>query len=131
MAITISATDVKESSNGSDYVGRVALASTLRVTDRASGGAQGRSGTVADFPFGVAAPCLATPDPSGSTCNLNTTIETILPGFAREGERAVIALRDVRLMDPGPDRQIPVSDCPPSCGSGDERPFLEQGVFAP
>ncbi len=131
MAIDFSATDVRESSNGSDYVGRVALRSTLRATDMASGGAAGRSGTVQDFPFGVAAPCHATPDPSGSTCSLSTTIDTILPGFAREGERAVLALRDVSLMDPGPDRQIPVVDCPPSCGSGDERPFLVQGVFAP
>ena len=107
MAITMSATDVKESSNGSDYVGRVALASTLRVTDRASGGAAGRSGTVQDFPFGVAAPCLATPDPSGSTCNLNTSIETILPGFAREGERSGDRASEREADGSRPDRRIP------------------------
>jgi hypothetical protein len=131
VSVQFSATDVRETATGSDYVGRVALVSTLRLTDRANGGAAGRSGTVEDFPFGVAAPCVATPEPTGSTCQLSTTIDTVLPGFAREGERAVAAMRDFRLIDPGPDRQIPVSGCPPACGSGDERPFLTQGVFAP
>jgi hypothetical protein len=43
----------------------------------------------------------------------------------------------VNVTDEGPDQSIePSSDpiglgCPPTCGSGDEKVFMRQGVFIP
>ena len=56
-----------------------------------------------------------------------------MPGFAKEGKRAVISALSLELLDPGPDDTIdPVSGtCPPACGSGDEQAFLHEGVFLP
>ncbi len=131
--ISATATDVKRTAGGADHTGKVALVTTLRMTDRSNGFFANDSGTAADLSFGVPINCAATADTTlGATCSVSTTADTIVPGFAKEGRRAVIAALSVRLDDPGADASFgPTSACPPTCGTGDEHPFLRQGVFAP
>ncbi len=80
--------------------------------------------------------CLSTPDPAvGSTCEVQSTFDTLVPGSVIEGKRSVMRIAAAKIKDAGADGNIlpPAGGfgCPPSCGSGDERTFLEQGVFAP
>jgi hypothetical protein len=137
--IVASATDVKNASGGSDYTGKVILTTAMRITDYGNGPSGNDSGTVEDTQFSLPIDCLDTPaNPDvGSSCNVTTTTDTLVPGFAQEGKRAVISAFSVNLLDAGPDGSItPPSPpaglaCPPICGSGDESVFLRQGVFAP
>ena len=133
LRIAASATDVLRTSNGSDYVGKTILTTTIRITDRANGFFLNESGTVQDLAFGIPVDCVATPDPAiGSGCILNTTADTLVPGFAREGKRAIVSTFSMQLNDAGPDADIgSPATCPPSCGTGDEQAFLRQGVFTP
>ena len=69
----------------------------------------------------------------GSTCNVNSTFDTLVPGFAREGKRAVIPTFSLVLTDAGPDGSVipSVGACPPTCGSGDEQRFPSPGRLRP
>jgi hypothetical protein len=133
--VSASATDVRNAGGGSDYAGKVILSTTMRITDRASSG--GASATVQDARFDVPIDCAANADASlGSACVISTTANTLVPGFAQEGMRAVISAFSVSLEDAGPDGGVipsgsPGLGCPPSCGTGDESVFLRQGLFAP
>lgn len=126
-----SATDVRRAADGGDYTGQLLLRTMLRVTDRANGAAGTVSATVQDLRFDVPFGCLATAGTAGGTCTLSTTADTLVPGFAREGKRTVIASQGLEMMDAGPDGSVSGSACPPTCGTGDERVYLEQGLFAP
>ena len=131
VAIQASISDVRNTSDGSDYAGKLILNTTLRITDRASGFG-GVSATTGDFGFSMPLDCMANLDPAiGGACNLQTSVDTLLPGTAKEGKRAVIASRLIQMLDAGADGQIASSGCPPTCGTGDEQPFVRQGVFAP
>jgi TolB protein len=125
--------DVRNASDQSDYAGQVLLKSKIRLTDRASGFG-GVSATADDRNFNVPLSCTPTAEaPRGSTCELTTTVDALIPGFAKEGKRAVISTVSFQVLDAGPDTDVG-SDfpaCPPTCGTGDERTFLDQGVFAP
>jgi hypothetical protein len=136
--IAASASDVRATADGSDYAGRVVLATRLRITDNANGSATNDSGTVQDFDFSVPIDCVANSDPAvGSSCRIGTTADTLVPGFAVEGRRSVISAFSLTMLDAGADGQLaPASDplglgCPPTCGSGDEKVYLRQGVFTP
>jgi hypothetical protein len=134
VAIDASATDVRLQSDGSDYVGPAILRTLIRVTDRANSPGGVSSATVKDAEFSFPVSCAATPDPNfGGTCSLSTTADTLLGEFAKEGKRAVISALSVELLDAGGDGSIgpPAGTCPPTCGSGDERVYLRQGVFVP
>jgi hypothetical protein len=73
----------------------------------------------------------------GSRCTISTTLDTLVPGFVPEEKRTVISMFSVNLTDEGPDASIePSSDpiglgCPPTCGSGDEKVFMRQGLVTP
>ena len=129
--IGASASDVR-SAGGGDYAGRVVLATVIRITDRANGASADRAATVQDSRFSLPIACTPTPAASsGSDCNVSTTADTLVPGFAREGDRAVLSLMSVTVEDAGPDGNVGSANCAPSCGSGDESVFLRQGLFAP
>jgi hypothetical protein len=133
ISVTASATDV-QSAGGDDYTGQVVLSTDIRVTDSANGPDATESATVEDTELSAPVDCVATPSPSvGSDCTISTTVDTLVPGFAREGERTIISAFSLKLEDRGPDGQIGAGPlgCPPTCGDGDERVFLRQGVFAP
>jgi Acetyl xylan esterase (AXE1) len=133
IGIVMSTSDVRNSSDSSDYTGQVILRTAMRITDR-SNGSGADPGTVQDVDFSLPVDCVATANPrAGSMCSVNTTADTLVPGFAREGGRAVISTESVSVLDAGPDDTLapPVGDCPPACGSGDESTFLREGVLAP
>jgi hypothetical protein len=135
--IEASATDVIDTGDESDYTGDLLLSSMLRITDSASGSSASQSGTVQDFRFSVPVDCVATPGPEGGDCNVSTTADTLVPGFAREGDRTIVSAFSIELRDVGADGSVTPSPdplglgCPPTCGSGDERTYLRQGIFTP
>ena len=88
----------------------------LRITDRDNTPHPGGPGaaTVTDVAVLIPLPCAATPDPAkGSECSVYTTIDTLLPGAAKEGGKSVWELGPLEVRD----------------GSGDR--LLVQGLFAP
>jgi hypothetical protein len=142
VVITASATDVRCAlagapncgADGVDYAGKVILSTTIRITDRANGQLADEASTVQDAQFSVPIDCLASSDTSlGASCSVSTSSDTLLPGFAKEGKRMVISAFSVKLLDAGPDGTITPSSgsCPIICGSGDEKVFMVQGLFAP
>ena len=136
VSIAASATDVRSAPGGGDYSGQTVLSTGIRMTDLANGPGENEAATVKDFDLGIPVGCSPTPDPlMGSTCTVTTSADTLVPGFAREGDRAVMSAFSLRLLDAGPDGDIdPASGglgCPPTCGSGDEATFLRQGLFTP
>ena len=133
-SITASATDVLNKVGGTDYTGKVILTTRMRVTDQSSGYSGEEGGTVQDAQFSVPFDCVATPsDPAGSSCTVTTTADTLLPNFIKETKRTIISTFTVNLLDAGADGSItpPSGACPLSCGSGDEKVFMTQGVLAP
>ena len=69
-------------------------------------------------------PCTATGDATvGSTCSITTTAQTIAPGSAVEGMRAIWETGQVPVSDGGADGNPATAD-----GEG---LFLVQGVFIP
>jgi Tol biopolymer transport system component len=116
--------DVLTCSGGalSDYTGELEATSTIRVTDRASSHTATIPGTMDHFQFPIRIPCTATESTSGSTCQVTTTFNTILPGAVVDGKRAIWELPRVEVRDGGPDG---------SANTDDYSRFLVQGVFIP
>jgi hypothetical protein len=80
-------------------------------------------GTVVPLPFPVPINCTATADPTvGSGCSVQTTFNSLVPGAAATGNRAVWEIGQLQIFDRGAD------DAP---GSADDRLFAVQGVFIP
>ena len=135
VAISALITDVRNASDGSDYGGRLILRTPIRVTDRANGGTGKEAATVVDTSLGVPIDCQPTASTNlGASCSISTTIDTLVPGLAQERKLTVMSAFQLSVEDAGADGTIdpPGSgQCPLACGSGDERPFLIQGVFAP
>jgi hypothetical protein len=139
VSIRAIATDVLQDVSGlPDYTGELILTTAIRITDRANSSSALQPATVQDAQFSIPINCVDTPDkPAGGRCDVDTTADTLVPGFAREGKRAVVSINSLKLLDAGPDGIIaPASNplglgCPPTCGSGDEHAFMEQGLFAP
>jgi TolB protein len=118
---------------GDEYLGSLILEASIRVTDRANGFG-GVSATVEDTQFSVPMACVTTPAGGiGAACSVGTTSDAVVPGFVSEGRRTVVSALGVRVRDPGLDGDAGASSpsCPPTCGTGDERTFLDQGIFLP
>ncbi len=132
VGVELSATDVRCAGTntacpgglGSDYAGRVLVSTTLRITDRdndvgAGGGTD--PGTVTDVPLEIPAGCTPTAGTqSGATCAITTTVDAVLPGAVKEGDRSIWQTGPVELHDAGPNGSGYGSGCPSSCGDGDE-----------
>jgi Tol biopolymer transport system component len=124
--IQVKITDVRNQSDLSDYAGGVAVSAARRITDRDNAPYPGGPGqaTVQDHSLFFTAPCTATSDSSvGSTCELETTADALLPGSVKEMQRAVWQLDQISVHDGGPDAN-------PETAPGN-RPFMTQGVFIP
>jgi hypothetical protein len=115
--VSLSATDVRVRSDLSDYAGGVKVATSVRITDRGNAPAAGGGtdpATVADLPLEIPAGCAGTAASQvGGTCDLVTTIDSVLPGAVREGDRAIWQMGRVEVLD--------------AAGAT----FLRQGVFIP
>ena len=123
---SLSITDVRRKSDLLDYTGNVQGAFNLRITDRwnnVSTGGGTTPATVVDIPFPVGANCAVTASPSiGSTCSVATTIDAIVPGAVKEGQRAVWEIGQLTVSDGGPDGNT---------GTAPNTVFARQGVFVP
>jgi hypothetical protein len=129
--ISVSVTDVRRKSDGTDYAGPALLESRIRVTDRANVGVE--SGTVKDnVHLSVPLNCVTTASTTlGGTCSANTSADSLLPGLILEQKRTIMELLSVSVKDAGANGTGYGAGCPPACGDGDEKPFLYQGVFLP
>ena len=86
--------------------------------------------TVQDKAFSFLVACVATGGANGAQCNSNTTLDTIVPNFVKELQNESISIMSLGVNDLGPDGAVG-GLCPPTCGTGDETRYLEQGVFTP
>jgi hypothetical protein len=101
---TISITDVRRRADLADYTGELQFDASIRITDRLNGTSPVDTGTAADLPFPVTIPCTATGDTNiGSTCAINTTADSVLPGAVREVKRTIWQLGRLALLDGGAD----------------------------
>jgi hypothetical protein len=120
---------------GSDYAGRVLMTTTLRITDRdndVAGGGGSDPATVTDVPLEVPADCTPTAGTqAGATCALTTTLDSVMPGVVKEGDRSVWQMGRIELRDAGPNGTGYGAGCPSTCGDGDEQVFMRQGIFIP
>ena len=122
--IAASIRDVRNRSDLSDYTGQVQTVLGIRLTDGRDVANADPPQTTQDFSFRVKVPCASTGNTAiGSSCTLETTADTLVPGLVPEGERSVWALDAVHVYDAGPDQNIDTS--------GDNAVFMTQGVFVP
>ena len=105
----------------SDYTGELALELRLRLTDRLVKNLPSTSEGTIDVPIS----CAPTADPAiGSTCSVSTTADTLIPGSAPEGTKAIWELGQLRVWDAGADGSLAVDE-------GDSAVFATQGIFVP
>lgn len=122
--VVLSATDVREATDLTDYTGELELSLVLRVTDRDGTSAPAAPSTEEDAELSFAASCVATADAAtGSACTLDTTAESLVPGIAVERQRAIWAHEAVRVFDGGADGQ--------AATLADNSLFQVPGVFIP
>jgi hypothetical protein len=124
---------------GADYTGALVAQLAMRITDHSSGGAACTNATgvppcvvatVQDKSFGFQVGCSATSGANGATCQATTTVDTLVPGFVKEQQSAVVSILSVTVTDMGPDGAVG-GGCPPTCGTSDETGFLDEAVYAP
>jgi uncharacterized repeat protein (TIGR01451 family) len=109
--------------SGPDYTGQLELVLPLRITDRFSGAGGGVAATVSDTTFPVAMSCLEVASTTiGSTCDINTTANAVLPGAVQTTRRTMWQFDQVKLFDGGPDSVASTA------GNG---LLATQGVFIP
>ena len=107
------------------------LETQIRMTDKANALSGNGPATVEDTQLGIPVDCIENPDTAiGGSCNVDTSIDTLVPNFVKEGKRTVIEAFGLNVLDAGLDGSVGPG-CPPTCGSGDETVFLNQGVFVP
>jgi hypothetical protein len=123
VALRLSLSDVREPGTLLDYAGEVQVRGKVRITDRASGDGGDLSGTVEDIDLSIDAACAITLElAAGSDCDLNTTLDAVVPGTVDEGERSIWELGEIEILDGGPDGLV---DTP------NNSVFARQGVFVP
>ena len=105
--------------DGSDYTGRLRARTLLRITDPLSI----ESATVQDIPLEVTLSCANTASTAiGGQCDVNTTVDTLIPGAVPEGRRSIWAMDQVQLFDGGNDGDV--TTIPNTL-------FMVQGTFTP
>jgi hypothetical protein len=119
-----SLTDVRNQAGLGDYAGELGMSTLIRITDQNNGGASGSDpATVNDLPLGATMPCAATADANtGGACATSTSLDALVPGTVKEGQRSVWQLGQVMVTDGGSDGLA--STTPNSL-------FARQGVFVP
>jgi hypothetical protein len=121
--LVLSLADVRNRPTLTDYVGNVYAQSILTITDQSNADEVPATGTTQPIPYRFTAACVSTISATtGSTCNVNTTADAIVPGTVIENRRAVWQLGQIEVKDLGPNAIQ---------GDGDDGTFVRQGVFAP
>ena len=121
--LIVELSDVRESPTLADYTGELEANVGLRITDTLSGtGAE--AGTLTDQALRATVPCAGTSSAQvGSTCELNTTLDALVPGVAVERGRAIWEMGQVVVNDGGSDGDADTS--------GDNTVFARPGIFIP
>jgi hypothetical protein len=123
LKVELSDTDVRNTSDVSDYAGELQLKLNVRITDKTNGSVPVDPATVSDIPLTYTAACATTSDTTvGSTCTLDTTADAVVPGTIVEGKRAIWQVGTVEVWDGGSDGDV---DTAPNTL------FERQGVFVP
>jgi hypothetical protein len=111
--------DYNPSASGPDLT----LTARWRITDQFNGGTGTSPGTTTDFDFPVPFKCIPTANSTlGSNCNISSTANTLVPGAIQEGKEAIVQVFRMRVNDAGANG---------TAGDGDDRLFLQQGIFNP
>ena len=101
--ISASFSDVRKQSDLTDYTGELSAVLELRTTDRHNGISLEDHATVVDTPLRVTVPCSPTGGPEGGACNIATTADAVMADVAREGQRAIWQLGQIKVFDGGAD----------------------------
>src|SRR6185295_1726843 len=111
--VTFDLTDVRKQSDLSDYSGQLMAETTIRVTDRDNNDGPGGGSdpaTMTDLSLPITVPCSATVDATiGGTCSATTTIDAVVPGAIKEGDRSIWQMGAVQVFDGGADGQVSTS----------------------
>ena len=115
-------------SGPADYSGEVRFSFAFRLTDHWNATTQGggtNPATVQDFALEYSWACVQSgPTSTGSTCNLNTSLNTVIPGDpVLAVRRELWELQAVRIFDGGPGGDGDTT--------GDNTVFARPGVFVP
>jgi len=137
---------------GDDYTGQLIGQSPIRITDHSSGGPTATCTTLSGagctigttFQTNFSVPTEADPDgagpmvgscvptvaAAGSQCNFSSSINAVVAGAVKEGQRGIVSIFGLKVLDAGLDGDVGAG-CPPVCGTADEGTFLDQGIFLP
>jgi hypothetical protein len=128
----IKITDVRNNNpTGTDYIGRLGIRVDLKITDQRNAPEMPEAGTTSTFPLQFSTQCISTAITTiGASCNATTSLNALMPGAAVERRRAVWQLGQTTVRDAGANG-TGYAVCPPTCGDGDEKTFLRQGIFVP
>jgi hypothetical protein len=119
--LSASFTDVRKTSDLSDYSGELQVSVDLEMTDRDP--LNSLASTIATLPFNATIPCTPTVSTTiGSTCSVTTTADTLVPGMVPEAKRLNWELGRVTAMDGGLDNLA---------ATADNNVFAVQGLFVP
>ena len=106
-----------------DYTGQIQETHTIKMTDHANTPGGTGVATASVIPFSFTVTCTASASVTiGSTCNLNTSYNAVVPGIIAPNKRSVWEYGQVRVNDGGPDGVVSTPN-----NSG----FQVQGVFYP
>jgi TolB protein len=129
VAIALKLTDVRmRATPSTGYAASLSVRLPIRLTDK-NVGCCGISGTTMDFSNhdegpAFQAPCASVGAGIGSTCEINTTADSLIPGAVPEGKRNLWQLtEEVRVYDAGADGNASIVD--------DNTLLATQGVFVP
>jgi len=108
----------------SDYQGKLQAIVPGSVTDRFNSGLGNQPATVDTlWRVRITIPCTPTADTTvGSDCAVHTSLNTVMPGSVREGDRAVWNMQQVQIVDGGGGGEP---------ADGDYTLFAVPGLFVP
>jgi len=107
--------------NTRDYLGQLQGAVTVRVTDHNNGGGT-IPATVEDLEFRFVLGCALVNTAIGSTCEVHSSFNAILPGASASSKRASTELGQMVVRDGGPDG---------APNTADNADFMRSGIFVP
>jgi hypothetical protein len=129
--VEISITDVRNQTGLTDYTGRLGVRTDLQMTDQRNAPEMPEAGTSQTLPLEVSVQCTSTAaTTTGGACIQTTSLNAVLPGAVVERRRASWALGQTIVRDAGANG-TGYAACPPTCGDGDEKDFMRQGIFIP
>ncbi|MGH2978415.1 MAG: hypothetical protein ACRDLQ_02100 [Solirubrobacterales bacterium] len=101
VAISFRLTNVMRHADLSEYTGELRTELVVEITDHEGA----VSSTTEELPIAFAVPCAATPSLPNekALCATSTTLDSIVPGAAAEGGRAVWKIARVAVYDGGHD----------------------------